>query len=162
MFLDELSVLVLIAGEVDTRLTRVGDDHADIADLDHRFRNHLDGGKQPIDVIRALNERLQLTATQATCQQELLRILKVVVIGLRRRGNVANRWRDDLSIGQRRAVMHCHDADGVGGVLDDDRLEPPRSPMSAAIRLNVGFRRIEGKERMRSFVITTNCAVLNA
>jgi hypothetical protein len=147
MLPDELAVLVLIAGEVDARLTGVRDDNADVADLDHRLRNHFDGRKQAVDVVSAFDERLQLTAAQSAREQELLGVLEVVVIQLRRRRIVTNRRRDDLPVGQRRAVVYRHDPDGVGSVLDHDRLEASAVGDERGHPLEgVGLGRVERQE----------------
>jgi hypothetical protein len=115
--------LYWLARQIDACLTRVRHHDTDIADVDDRLRNHLNGREQPIDVVGALDERLQLAAAEAARLQELFRVLKIVVIQRRHRGIVAPRRRDDLPVRERGAVMHRDDADDVDGVLDHDRLE---------------------------------------
>ena len=81
--LHQLAVPVVRAGQVDAGLAGVGDDHADVADFDDRLRDHLDGGEEAVDVVRAFDQHLQLAAAQAAGLQEALGVLEVVVIGVR-------------------------------------------------------------------------------
>ena len=94
-------MLVLLAREVDAGRAGVGDDDADVADLDDGLRDHLDGREQAVDVVRALDEHLQLAAAQAAGREELLGVLEVVVVRARAsRGVVADGRRDDLALGR--------------------------------------------------------------
>ena len=62
---DELAVLVVDAREVRADRARVRDDDADGADLDDGLRDHLDRREQAVDVVRALDEHLELAAARA-------------------------------------------------------------------------------------------------
>src|SRR5215831_6634920 len=63
-----------------------------------------------------------LAAAKASGSQKRFRILKVVVeVGTA--SLVADGRGNDLAFTQRRPVVYGDDADGIVGVLDDDRLE---------------------------------------
>src|SRR5204863_5848327 len=79
--LDQLAVLVLDAREVVARVARVAGDDADEAHLDDRLRNELDGGEQTIEVIRALDEDVELTSAPSAGGEERLRVLERLVGG---------------------------------------------------------------------------------
>ncbi len=104
---------ILLAGEVVGPRPGVKDDHADVADRDHRLRHGLDGGEQAIDVPGALDDDLQLAAAIAAGGQEFLGLLEIVVKGLAIAKLGADFGRDDFARRQRRSVMHGDDADEV-------------------------------------------------
>lgn len=120
---DQLAVLVVLAREVRAGLAGVGDDHANAADVDHRLRDHLDRGEQPVDVVGALDEHLQLPAAHTSSPQELIRVLEVVMVGFFVVRVLAHRRRDDLALRQRRPVVDGHDADVVVRAFDHHRPE---------------------------------------
>src|SRR5581483_404998 len=121
--LDHLAVLVLLARDVHANRSSVRDNHADITDLDHRLRNHLDGSKQAIDVVSALNQHLKLAATLAASREEALRVLERVVVRFLVTRIVADCWRNDFALRQRWPIVNGDDAHQVIGAFDYHRLE---------------------------------------
>ena len=119
----EFAVLVLDARHVGAHVADVRDHDPDVAHVDDGLRHQLDRGEQPVDVIRALDQDLQLAATTAARGQETFRVLEVVVVGGDIARVLADRRRDDLALGQRRAVVHGDDAEHVVRAADDDRGE---------------------------------------
>ena len=121
--LDQLAVLELVTGQVDAGLAGVRHHHADVADLDDRLGDHLDGREEPVDEVGAVDQRLQLTAAETTGPEERLGVLEVVVIRL---GVSASSPRVGAMIwpsGSDGAVVHGDDADQIVGVFDYDRFK---------------------------------------
>jgi len=94
--LHQLAVLVIGARQILTHLSGVGDDDADVAHLDHRLGHRLDRREEPIDVVRAFHQHLELSAPLPARAQEALGVLEAVVIGVGLARVVADRGRDDL------------------------------------------------------------------
>ena len=69
--------------------------------------------EEPVDVIGALDEDLQLPAALPAGGQEALGVLEVVVVGRPHVRVVAHDRRDDLALSERRPVVHRDDADEV-------------------------------------------------
>ncbi len=122
--LDHLAMLILFAGEVRADIAGIGDHHAGVTDLDHGLGYHLDRGKQPVDIVRTLDQYLKLAATLPAGRQEALGVLEGVVIGLLVVGFVADRRCDDLPLWERRTIVDGDNADQVISALDNHRLEP--------------------------------------
>jgi hypothetical protein len=108
-------VLALVAG--------VAHHHGHVAHFHHGLGDQLDGGEQPVDVVGAVHQHLQLAAALAPGLQELVGVLEVVVVAGGDRGITADDGGDDLAVGKGVAVMHRDDAHGVVVALDDHRLE---------------------------------------
>ena len=81
-------------------LTGIRDDHPDESDVDDGLMDEFDRCEEAVDLIRALDQDSQLTATAATGREETLRILEVVVVSAGSQGVFSDRWSDDLSIAQ--------------------------------------------------------------
>ncbi len=77
---DQLAVTIILAGKIVTHFAGIRDHHADITDFDDRLLDHLDRGKQAVDVIRAFHQHLQLAAAETAGPQEVVRILEFVMI----------------------------------------------------------------------------------
>ena len=74
---------VVGAGQVFADRAGVGDHHTHKADFDDGLGDHLDRGKQAVEVVGALHQHLQLATAQAAGAQEAIGHLEVVVVGLR-------------------------------------------------------------------------------
>ncbi len=94
-----------------------------VPDLDDRLRHVFDRGEEPVEVVGAFDEDLQLAAATATGGQKPLGILEVVVIGGGVRRVVPDGRRDDLAGVERGPVVDRHDAEDVVMAGQHDRLE---------------------------------------
>ena len=120
---DQLAVAVVLARGVDAGRAGIGDDDADLADLDHGLGDVLDGREQAVDIVGAFDTHRMLPAFPPTGGQELFGILEAVVEGRGGGRIVAHGRRDDLAGAQSGAVVDGDDADGVLRVLDHHGLE---------------------------------------
>jgi hypothetical protein len=120
---DQLAVAIALAGGVGAAFTGVGHHHAHLADLDHGLVDPLDGREQPVDVVGAFDQDLQLTTLAAAGGQELAGLLEAVVIGRVVLGIDPDQRRDQFARRQAWAVMDGDHSDLVVGVLDHHRLE---------------------------------------
>ena len=78
----KLSVAVVLPRKVLSRLPGIGDDDADIADLDDGLRDQLHRREQPIDVVGPFHQDLELAPAHAARAQEFFGVLEGVVVAL--------------------------------------------------------------------------------
>ncbi len=90
--LHQLAMPVLLARQVRAGLAGVEDHHADGADFDDGLGDHLHRGKQPVEIVRAFDQYLQLAPPQAAGLQEPVRRLEVVVVRLHVGWDRRPRW----------------------------------------------------------------------
>ena len=130
---------VILARKVDARPAGVGDDHADHAHFDDRLGDHLDGGEQAVEVIGAFHQHLQLAPAHTAGREEVVGHLEVVVVGLWRWPIVADDGGDDLTRGQRRAIVDGDDPTRSSESLITTGRKPLRSAITSAMRRITGF-----------------------
>jgi len=116
-------VFVIYARQVIANVAGIRHNDADVAYVDHELGNSLDGCKQPVDVIRAFDQGLQLPTTPPASPQEFFRVLEVIVIGGGNLRVIANGGRDDVTLAQRRAIVNRDHANQIVRALDHNGVE---------------------------------------